>query len=374
MRNLPSKAIVAMAAVAALLLPPCLAAAQVIAPVPAVTGEDPKPPANVELVAVDRTPNRSDDDDDLKTLQYDPDPIKTNAGFPLVEEVPVDPEGTAGGSATRSIGGDRSPLSDARWQAQIYQTTPLEAFARKGLVRGRELWELQHICGGSLIAAQWIVTAAHCLSEDDVRHGYRVRLGSTDLRNDEGWTYRIDRIIRYNSAAEPRSGPWRIDDIALVHFVDDRGQGMPDPRRVRAIPLDRLRAPADEFPVFATGWGRLENSAIGPAAVLMKVELHVIAQPRCAAGPWGPRWAHAKTVCAAFAGRQTCQGDSGGPLVNRDGRPPRLIGVVSWNNADCIGDRNRPGVYTRVADYANWITAQISEDLRQAGLRRAAAP
>lgn len=269
-----------------------------------------------------------------------------------------------------STGGEAIRVNGAPWQAQIYYPHSAEQFKDK-LAKGVPLWQLQHYCGGALIADEWVLTAAHCIDNDMVRAGYRVRLGATDISQPTGWNYKIDRIVRHaDYAAEdlPKSPNMYANDIALVHIVEDIQQPPRDPQRVRAIPVYERPLPAGAE-VTGTGWGKTQDVAGHvPNAILMKVDLRVMDSDRCRKLPsYGPQIVHAKMFCAANPKRSTCQGDSGGAMVLTNGAPT-VVGIVSWGKKRCNGD-GQPAGYTRIESYLGWIKQAMRLDPTRGTLR-----
>lgn len=109
------------------------------------------------------------------------------------------------------------------------------------------------------------------------------------------------------------------------------------------------------------GWGKTRAvRGFEPAAWLGMIGLTPLSRESCLTKTG---WADSviqddKAFCAIDEQRKTCYGDSGGPVVAAN----KLVGIVSWGSGNCGAD-NKPGVYTKVPRYYEWIKETVCADL-----------
>jgi secreted trypsin-like serine protease len=202
-----------------------------------------------------------------------------------------------------------------------------------------------HSCGGSIVGANKIVTAAHCVYGQSAGN-LRVVAGDHDLSVSEG-TEQVASVA--SIARHPSYNPNTIDyDFAVLRLSSSLTLN----NNVRAISLATSEPTSGSCT--NTGWGNTRgDGGVNNPARLQTVSLPVVSRSTCSSRYSSVNSVTARMICAGAGGLGSCNGDSGGPLVCGS----VLSGIVSWGMQPCAQSQY-PSVFANVANGKAWIDAQ----------------
>ena len=203
-------------------------------------------------------------------------------------------------------------------------------------------------CGGSLVAPNVVLTAAHCDPSGNGLVGENALVGAYERQDDKN---NGEFISIQAQAIHPNYDDGTVDNDFMLLRLSKSSPNTPVPINSNGNNPD-TNSGGDTLTVIGVG---ATSQGGNSANTLQEVDVVSVSQSQClsAYSPlYGPNAITDNMFCAGVpqGGKDSCQGDSGGPIFDSSGAQ---VGVVSWGEGCALA--GFPGVYARVSEASNWI-------------------
>ncbi|XP_053272676.1 hepatocyte growth factor activator [Pleuronectes platessa] len=238
----------------------------------------------------------------------------------------------------RIMGGNAALPGTHPWMAAIY-------------------FDNSNFCAGTLVSSCWIVSAAHCFFRHPLMSQLRVVLGQQgfNVTGPNTRTFGVEEYVfpKQYSAFNPT-----LYDIVLIRLKKQDGRCVRKTPFIRPICLpEKSTTFPDGYCCTISGWGYKQEKDVG-YSTLQEAGVRLIPQDVCKKPEVYGNHVTADMMCAGLNGcHDACQGDSGGPLACARDDVSFLYGIISWGEG--CGRTGKPGVYTKVVNYIDWINSVI---------------